>query len=254
MNRTFIPLPAILLLAVGLWACQDEVVTPDIEVSVETLAKKPPSPEPSGNQVTLQFGVPSPPTPGITYDFLSGEIVGKGQITDEGWVSADFAEAALTVHFQEEMENHLVGCQDTDGDGIDDECRYWCTSRSCLRGKCTPFVDGDMRALEALQTLSDSEAETGPGLRGKLEVNSADVTLNTIDYEGVGNFTVRWGRTGTDEMPVPNDDGSWDWTMEGTSLFVVQWPLSNKEPYHSTTCYIRPLLVDLVDYHFRAWQ
>lgn len=236
-----------LMLGVPVVACQDQVVTPDVQPSLAK-PEKPTKPLPSGNQVFLEFVRPADPTSNVTYDFISGTNVGKGQITDDGWVSADFPAAALSVHFQEEMGSPPL-CIEEDAEGDCLEYRYWCTSRSCLRGKCTPFEDGNMWALEQLQLLSDARGE----VQGKMEVNSADVTFNSIDYE-IGNFVFRWGRTGTDDQPVLHEDGRWYWRMERTSIFVVLWPSNKHDPYHSTTCYVRGLMPDLVDYQFRAWQ
>jgi hypothetical protein len=237
----------ILVLALGLWACQDQVVTPDAtKFDLEAAFAKPPKDPkpPPGSPVYLQFGQPDNPTSGLTYDFESEILTGQGQIQD-GWVSADFPVAVLTFHFEEEL-NHP--CWD-DGEGGD---RCWCESRSCLRGKCTSSAPGDDVALEALQQIGS--------VQGKLEVNDADVTLNSIDYDvpelGMGDFVMRaWGPGGLGTLIGPWPVGeAWYTQVEGTTLLVQFWPADKKEPFQSTHCYVRPLMGDLVDYHYRAWQ
>ena len=62
------------------------------------------------------------------------------------------------------------------------------------------------------------------------------------------------GGHGTLYEPVLGEDGKWYTQVEGTTLFVVLWPAEKHVPYHSTTCYARPLMDDKVDYQYRAWQ
>lgn len=164
----------ILLLATALWACQDQVIPPDIQPSFAK-GGKPGGPGTSTIPMWVAFLHPDQdPRPQYPFENSDLDISADGQLIDvivdeNGELQIPSAEYRLSLHFTEELP--IEG---------------YCESRFCTQRSTCPITEG-FNMLQELQNASDDQG----GLTGQLENSSTDqggIVFTTIIPESGSGY------------------------------------------------------------------
>jgi hypothetical protein len=189
-----------LLLTLGLWACQDQIVTPDAYDLEAAFAKggkpgkPPPEEEPPFEPWLVGFTDPDLDPdpirdvwpwidPLFTLDFSADPQLLDARINDAGFLEFQSQSFALSLRYGDELANMEV------------PGGSWCESERCTNpNKCS--LTSDFNVLQDLQGISDSN----PGLTGRIEGISDESGFNfytTVENAGAlnGHYWIQtcWG-------------------------------------------------------------